>query len=278
VAPLNRKLMATGASCGSHPLIDVSEAGSSIAADASGSYTYCVARVKGECVPGSGAGQIYVNCPGVIWNHCSGSAIHGGTPLGVGNDICVANIGAAANTVRQFSLDHNDFAGAFTRNLVSATSRLRMVAGFENNRLLPDNSWLLFRAEWLNYSRQEMWMAKMPPYPTPDTIDRGTFVPMVLTLQPPAGVGADNAVVEFGYTEYSGNCTSRHDACLANSALVGAPPFRFASENAPGTPCSSKCTIAIPAISQRVLYYQAIYRDKSNHRVTAGPYQAVAVP
>jgi len=97
-------------------------------------------------------------------------------------------------------------------------------------------------------------------------------------LQPPAGVGADNAVVEFGYTEYSGNCTSRHDACLANSALVGAPPFRFASENPSGTPCSSKCTIAIPAISQRVLYYQAIYRDKSNRTLASGPYQAVAVP
>ena len=237
-----------------------------------------MARVKDECVSSNTVGQIYVNCPGVVWNHCSGSAIHGGSPVGVGNDICVANIGAAAHTVRQFSLDHTDFAGAFTRTLVSATSRLRMVTGFENSRLLPDNSWLLFRAEWLNYNRQEMWMAKMLPYPTADSIDRGTFVPMVLNLQPPAGAGVDNAVGEFGYTEYSGNRTSRHDPCLANSAMIGAPPFQFASENPPGMPCSSACTIAIPAISQRVLYYQVKYRDKSNRALAASPYQAAAVP
>jgi hypothetical protein len=278
VASINRKLMATGASCGSHPLIDVSGPGSSMAAGASGSYTYCIARVNGECVSGSTAGQVYVNCPGVIWNRCTGSGIHGGTPLGIGNDICVANVGAAANAVRQFTLDQTDFAGAFTRTLVTATSRLRMVAGFENNRLLPDNSWLLFRAEWLNYDREDMWMAKMLPYPTPDAIDRGTFVPMVLNLQPPAGVNVDNAVVEFGYTEYSGNCTSRKDPCVANAAMIGAPPFLFASENPSGMACSASCTIAVPAISQRVLYYQVKYRDKSNKTLAASPVQAVAVP
>lgn len=278
VAAINRKLMATGASCGSHPLIDVSGPGSHIANDATGSYTYCIARVKGECVPASTVGQVFVNCPGVVWSRCTGSGIHGGAPLGVGNDICVSNLGAAANTVRQFSLEDTDYAGAYTRNLVTATSRLRMVTGFENNRLLPDNSWLLFRAEWLNYTREEMWMAKMVPYPTPDSVDRGTFVPMVLNLQPPAGLNVDNAIVQFGFTEYSGNCTSRNDPCLANTAIVGSPPFHFASENPSGMPCSTSCTIAVPAISQRVLYYQVEYRDKSNRTLAASPSQAAAVP
>jgi hypothetical protein len=278
VASLNRKLMATGASCGSHPLMDLSGPGSRIAADVSASYSYCIARVNGECVSNSTAGQIYVNCPGVVWDRCTGSGIHGGTPLGVGNDICVSNVGAAANAVRQFTLDHTDFAGAFTRTLVTATSRLRMVGGFENNRLLPDNSWLLFRAEWLNYNREEMWMAKMLPYPATDSIGRGTFVPMVLNLQPPAGVSVDNAVVQFGYAEYGGNCTSRRDSCIANSAMIAATPFQFASENPRGVSCSSGCTIAIPAISQRILYYQVNYRDKSNAVLSSSPQQAAAVP
>lgn len=278
VASINRKLMATGASCGSHPLIDLSGPGSRIASDSSGSYTYCIARADGECIPGSTVGLVYVNCPGVVWRRCTGTSIHGGTPLGVGNDICVGNIGAAANAIRQFSLEDTDFAGAFTRNLVSATARLRMVTGFENNRLLPDNSWLLFRAEWLNYNRQEMWMAKMPPYPTPDAVDRGTFVPMALKLQPPAGIAVDNAVVEFGYTEYLGNCTSRKDPCVASGAEIGSPPFQFASENPAGMPCAPGCTIVIPAIPQRILYYQVQYRDKSNRTLAAGPAQAVAVP
>jgi hypothetical protein len=60
--------------------------------------------------------------------------------------------------------------------------------------------------------------------------------------------------------------------------MIGAPPFQFAGENPHGMPCSTGCTIAIPAISQRVLYYQVQYRDKSNHTLSASPYQAVVVP
>ena len=279
VASINRKLMATAASCGSHPLIDVSAPGSTISSGSDASYTYCIARVNGECAPKSSAGQVFVNCPGVIWSRCTGSGIHGGTPSGVGNDICVSNMGAAANTVRQFSLDRTDFAGAYTRTLVSATSRLRMVTGFENNRLLPDNSWLLFRAEWLNYDREEMWMAKMPPYPASDDIDRGAFVPMVLNLQPPAGAAVDNAVVEFGYTEYAGNCTSRHDACVATASLVGAPgpsilrvkilmaPPALRTAPSPYRPSRNGCFIIRSSIG--------ITRISV---VAASPMQAVAVP
>jgi hypothetical protein len=65
---------------------------------------------------------------------------------------------------------------------------------------------------------------------------------------------------------------------VATASLVGAPPFYFASENPHGAACSSNCTIAIPAISQRVLYYQVKYRDHSNKLVAASPMQAVAVP
>jgi hypothetical protein len=103
-------------------------------------------------------------------------------------------------------------------------------------------------------------------------------VPIVLHLQPPAGTAVDNAIVEFGYADYEGNGTTRHDACVAASAKIGAPPFQFASENPSGMPCASECIIAVPAISQRILYYQAKYRDRSGHTVTEGPRQVVAVP
>ena len=153
--------MATAASCGSHPLIDLSGPGAGIASDQSGAVHLLHRAGKGRVRPQQhrrpDLRELSREWFGIA---ATGSGIHGGTPLGVGNDICVSNIGAAANTIRQFSLDRDDYGGAFTRTLVSATSRLRMVTGFENNRLLPDNSWLLFRAEWLNYSRQEMWMAK----------------------------------------------------------------------------------------------------------------------
>jgi len=281
---INRKLMATGASCGSHPLIDVSGPSSSIAADISGSYTYGVVRVAGELRAGSTVGQVYVNCPGVLYPYCSGVATHGGTPLGVGNDICVGNISNNANAIVQFTLGHTDKAGAYSRSLVSATSRLRMVNGFENNQPLPDNSWLLYRQEWLNYQRPDMWMAKMLPYPAPDSVARWDFVPVALTLNPPAGLGVNNAVAEFGYQEYGApgliNCTTRNDACIATASTVtpGNPPFYFASENPAGASCASGCTIAIPAISQRILYYQVKYRSANNTVLSADPPAAVVVP
>ncbi|MGA3039332.1 MAG: hypothetical protein ABSF54_00930 [Bryobacteraceae bacterium] len=285
IVAINRKLMATGASCGSHPVIDVSGPSASIASGSAGSYTYCIARAGGECYPGSTTGQVYVNCPGVISTSCAGSAIHGGAPLGVGNDICVGNIGNGANAIIQYSLDQTDRYGATRRALVSATARLRMVFGFENNQLLPDNSWILYRQESLNYQRLEMWMAKNLPYPDADSTNRGDFVAVpVGKLQGPPGT--DNAIVEFGYQEYGApqriNCTTRNDACITASTASTVPPvnqpFYFASENPAGAPCATGCTITVPAISQRVLYYQVKYRDASNKVLETDPPSALVVP
>jgi hypothetical protein len=286
-AYINRKLMATGASCGSHPLIDISAPGSSISTGTPGSYTYCVARANGECSSSSLTGDVYVNCPGVLYASCSGVATHGGVPLGVGNDICVGNIAKEANAITQFTLDRTDYAGAFSRVLVSATSRLRMVTGFEGNQLLPDNSWILYRQEFLNYQRPDMWMAMYPPYPPAEpggSVDRGNFIPITVTLSPPAGLAVNNAIVKFGYQEYGApqalNCTTRHDACIAAASSVpsGNLPFYFASENPAGLPCASGCTIAIPAISQRILYYQVTYRAANNSVLSADPITSVVVP
>ena len=288
---INRKLMATGVSCGSHPVIDVSGPSSAILSGIAGSYTYCIVRVNGECESGSTVGQIYVNCPGVLAvggaAGCGGSTVHGGTPLGVGNDICVGNIGNGANAIIQYSLNQTDYTGATRRAVVNATARLRMVYDFENNQLLPDNSWILYRQEWLNYQRPEMWMAMNLPYPPDDpgdSVARGTFVPMTVSLNPPAGLAVNNAIIEFGYQEYGApqqlNCTTRNDACIAttNSVTPGNQPFNLASQNLPGAPCTSGCTIAIPAISQRILYYQVQYRAANNAVLAADPPAAVVVP
>ena len=280
VISINRKIMAQADSCGSNPLIDISGPASVISTDASGSYTSCYARTAGECYTGSAPGQIFVNCPGVLTGNCAGSGIHGGIPLGVGNDICVGNINAAGNVALQFGLDHTDYAGASFRPLVSATARLRMVSGFENNRLLPDNSWMIFRAEYLNYNTQMMWMAKMVPYPPTDSVARNTFVPVQVIVKPPSILAVNNVVVQFGYQEYGRNCTTRNDPCLATGSTIpaGNAPFSFASETYGGVACALGCTVTIPAISQKVLYYQVKYRNSSNAVIYTGPTTLVVVP
>ncbi len=284
IVAINRKLMATAASCGSHPVTDISGPSSIIDGGSEDSFTYCVVRNGSECYPGSSVGQIYMNCPGVVSTGCTGSAIHGGTPFGVGSDMCVGNIGAAADAVRQFTLNQTDYYGAYTRTLVTATSWLRMVSGFENNRLLPDNSWLLFRMEFPEYQSQEMWMAKVPPFPALDSLNRGTFIPLVMKLNPPqlSGLSAvAKATVQFGYAEYGAptqyNCTTRHDPCVATASTVSTgtnQPFQFLSEfsHSPAPTVqsctySAGCEIAIPAISQRVLYYNVVFNNAAGQTV-----------
>jgi hypothetical protein len=108
-------------------------------------------------------------------------------------------------------------------------------------------------------------------------------VPIVLSnLLGPAGT--NNAIVEFGYQEYGApqliNCTTRNDACIAtgSSVITGNQPFYFASENPAGAACTTGCTITIPAISQRILYYQVKFRAANNTVLASSPTTAVVVP
>ena len=112
---------------------------------------------------------------------------------------------------------------------------------------------------------------------------------MVVQLKPPDGLGVDNAIMQFGYAENGGAnqfyCTSRREACVVVSSAVGNVPFRFASESPDGTagglsgvPCSSGCSVAIPALSQKVVYYQVQYRDSGNHVIAQTRLQTVATP
>jgi hypothetical protein len=280
---INRKILATAASCGSHPLIDVSGPGSSIGATSASAYTYCMARQNGECYSGSLPGDVYANCPGVILAGCNAGSYHPGTPFGVGNDICFNNLTKVADSAIQYTLQSTDYFGAYTRSLASATSRLRMVTNLENNALLPDNSWLLYRQEFLNYQRQDLWMLQMPPYPPPDSVNRGAFVPISVAFNPPAGT--NNTVIDFGYQEYAQSgvpyCTTRLDLCEATAATIpsGYQPFKFSSEAPTGIACSSPpCTITIPAISQRELYYRFRYQNSSGATIQVGPWQIQQVP
>jgi hypothetical protein len=108
-------------------------------------------------------------------------------------------------------------------------------------------------------------------------------------LTPPSGLAVDNAAIEFGYAENGEPgqfyCTSRQEKCLATSATVPVVPFQFPSDAADGMesgvagiPCANGCSIAIPAISQRVLYYRVRYRDASNRTVATSQIETIAVP
>ena len=112
---------------------------------------------------------------------------------------------------------------------------------------------------------------------------------MVLTLNPPSGLGVDNAIVEFGYAENGQPgqfyCTSRRETCLATTESVGDIPFLFPSDGAgdgeagvTGLSCASGCSLAVPALPQRVLYYKVKYRDSNNVVLAETPVQVSITP
>jgi len=273
---VNRKIYATAANAGPHPLIDVSGPSSNISTAAL--YTFCVTRAAGECYTGSSVGQIYVNVPGVVYPWCYGNPVSGTSTPQV-NDICMTNATPVGQAGLQLSTLGNDplatFQRVLTRTMNGATHE---TSGFASIHVLPDNSWAMFQGNYNDGISRNDYMAMMPPYPPVDSVARGVFVAVPIAVKPPAGADVNNAIVQFGYQEYNNNCSTRNEPCLANAATIGAVPFFYASEAPAGLPCSAGCTITIPAISQRVLYYKVEYRNASNTVLSATPNQVLLVP
>ncbi len=275
---LNRKVFATAANVGTHPLIDISGPASNIAT--APLYSFCVTRAFGECYLGSSVGQIYVNAPGVVYPWCFGNPTNGQSSPQT-NDICVTNATPVGQGGVQISTLQSDPLATFQRVLTRAVNgATHNTSGFASIHVLPDNSWAMFQGNYNDGISRNDYMAKIPPFPPTDSVVRATFVAVPVILHPPSGLAVNNTVVQFGYQEYGGNCTTRADACIANSATIpsGNAPFFFASENPAGVVCSSSCTITIPAISQRMLYYKVEYRNSSNTVLSVTPTQVLVTP
>ena len=274
------------------PLIDASSAatGDVIGDTNADSYKYCVARKAGECRSESSPGDIYVNCPNEVMRGsagygCSWTMQNQDIPV----DICIGNMSAYLNSIVQVGFKQNDFTGALGRTLTKGLTRYKIIDPYWHAKALSDASWLMFRSMYTGGAWTDILLGKVPPFPPTDTVVRSTFQPIPVKLTPPAGLGVDNAVVQFGYVENGGPgqfyCTSRQEKCLATTAAAAWVPFLFPSDGAggvetgiTGVKCTSGCTVAVPAISQRMLYYQVKYRDAANNTVATGKIETVAVP
>ena len=147
-----------------------------------------------------------------------------------------------------------------------------------NSRVLPDGSWALLWTEWFHLQRSEAFLAKLPPFPAADNVDRTNFEQVGLYV---SGMnGATQAVVEFGYAENGPSdklyCTSRQETCVRGNQTGS--DYSFAFEPVTPVPCQGGCTIQIPAIPGRVLYYRARYLNDSGQTVLTGPAAATVVP
>jgi hypothetical protein len=92
--------------------------------------------------------------------------------------------------------------------------------------------------------------------------------------------GTNNVIVEFGYNP-SFFCSTRQEVCVANAAAIqtGNSVYSYATSDAPaGLACASGCTVTIPALSQRVMWYRVKYRNAGSAVIKTGDTQVVATP
>ena len=279
---LHRKLLATMAYVGRSPLVDVSGPGSSLPLDSTGSYEYCHALTAGECRPDSSAGDLYVNAPYVSYPYCYYPGI--GSQPGDANPICIGDMGNATGYLVEVGIAQQDILGTATRRVGTNYSRWNQMAVFWESYASPAGEVLFSNAPWLDGVRTDNLISVPAPYPAPDSTVRSAFIPVTVRTVPPPGLMVNDVIVEFGYAENgdpgSFNCTSRRESCVAVSGAVNSstPFFYEQTETYSGAPCASGCTVAIPALSQRILYYRWKYRDAFGNAIATSEIRAAATP
>jgi hypothetical protein len=259
---------------------DISGPGSVI--DDTKPYSLCSVYIAGECVPGSTVGNVYVSFPYV------GGNVTGGTNLGrcytagqfLEQSPCVISPLFHINGTLQVVIDHNDLSGTSQRVITRLFKGLGMPYYYDSSIPDPSGAWTFYAPVNANFARNDMFVVKMPPLPSAINYATGTsWSPVVVNL--PSSSTYDQARVRFGYAENGATsnyyCTQRADTCIAYGAtILPNIPYYFASEGPVWQTCTSGCTIPIPAIPGRVLYY-VVDRHNSTSGTTASSQQMVSV-
>ncbi len=257
------KLVPNFANSGSRAMKEVSGPAVRLATDASTQFQWCVALYAGECYSGSLAGDIYFNAPGIANAFCTYNWSTLLTTTTIPNDICVSPAHATVQAVKMAGIA-DDPQGLQSRVISNALGQYDQQIIFWNSRSVPDGSWLYTSLAM----DSALKLIKIPPRST-DTVNRTGYIPISIGLAARAGV--DNVVVEFGYAENgipgAYYCTARQESCVAQGATIApTQPFYFASTEAAsiqGMPCASGCTVTLPGVSGRMLYYRVDSRNSA---------------
>jgi len=240
-------------------------------------WKYCVVLKAGECRSGSAVNEVYVSVPqGLIDSsqNCISNWYDDNYP-------CVFTPPAKAGFIVQEGISKDDPNGTNWRRITMGLSGYGRQYEFATFIPDPTGSWGFTQGYWLDGVRNDLLIAKLPPWPNPQevTVNRTNFIPQ--SVQIGANQNLTGARVRFGYTE-NGNvndffCTARQEACVtAGSASSAATPYWFIGENQGWQPCTSGCTISVPAIPGRVLFYAVDRQDGAGNTIPGTP-QVVVV-
>lgn len=214
----------------------------------------CIAIKADDCIAGSTAGKLYwVN--EVFDTTFIPLATCRETQFGTKNgDACFGPESSMSASVTQWKVPTANGISYWNGSKMRAVSkewRTYRETVTENVKADPTGAALMARGRWY---------IAVPPFPGEDSRNRATFAGVAKSLVGPAGT--NNALIQFGYTPGFQCSTNRDNTCYAESATINeANPFQFDHETLTGLACSAGCTIMIPARTNQVLYWRAVFRD-----------------
>ena len=216
---------------------------------------WCVAIVANDCFSGSTAGKAYLvnelfDTTFIPLSTCRESQF--GT---VNGDMCFGPSNGVGASVSQWKVPQSNGISVLNGEKTRAVSRewrFYREAATENVKADPTGKAFLTRSHWYIVP---------PPMPGGDTRNRATFtgIPVTVGNVPPT---TSTALVQFGYNADFQCSLNRDNTCYAESATVSeTTPFVFDHQTLTGVSCGSGCTVTIPALTNRVLYWRMVYRN-----------------
>ena len=219
-------------------------------------FSFCYAYKAGECRTGSSQGEIYTKVP-KTFRHSGWQGDWCQTGMEFANIPCVLSAAPAAGYIRQFRSDRTDVTGADQRLLTSALRPYGTHYPFWGVTAHPAGQVAFMTSGGiLEGIRHVVLLAKLPRWQE----FPGRNSPGGVTIRIGPRNGMTHARVRFGYNTLF-HCTERSDACLTDASLS---PFAFEqSDTLTATSCPSGCSITVPAMPGRLLYYRVETFDGS---------------
>jgi hypothetical protein len=270
----DKRRRATAVWAGMNNFQDVSGTGT-ITGGAADGFKYCSIDYAGATCGQSGEwpGDVFLNIPQATIDGNTGGAYDlnraNAVPLGQ-EPLAVMQYyfqGVAANSTQNL--------GRYERRITTGFGRYNGQDSYSNAKVIFNSNLLVFNCGTPNLQRiEDLCIGQVPP---DSTAQMGSDFHQILI---PVNVAGQYAEVQFGYAENGAAnqffCTTRLEAC--NTSSPNGTPFNWEGEQRALKQCRSGCTIGIPAIPGRVVYYRVRWSDDGMTWTNSGIGVAVGQP